>query len=60
MRFESFLTEHGLLEPEGRQGIVDRIDRLLESDLEKAEAEPFPDSANLLDGVFASSKDFEH
>jgi pyruvate dehydrogenase E1 component alpha subunit/2-oxoisovalerate dehydrogenase E1 component alpha subunit len=59
-RFESFLTDHGLLGLDEHQVMNDRIDRLLESDLEKAEAGSFPDSALLLDGVFAGSKDLEH
>ncbi len=59
-RFESFLTDHGLLGLDERQAMVDRIDRLLESDLEKAEAGSFPDSGALLDGVFANPKGLEH
>jgi len=59
-RYESLLTDHDLLGPDEHQAIVDRIDRLLESDLEKAEAVPFPDSGVLLDGVFASPKGLEH
>lgn len=59
-RFESFLTDHGLLGPDERQAMVDRIDRLLESDLEKAEAGSSPDSGLLLGRVFANPKGVEH
>jgi hypothetical protein len=58
-RFESFLTSHGLLEPGELPAMANRIDRLVETDLENAEAGSFPDSGDLLDGVFANPKDVE-
>jgi TPP-dependent pyruvate/acetoin dehydrogenase alpha subunit len=59
MRFESFLRDHGLMGPEEHRGIVDRVEHLLESDLEKAEAESLPDSNILLGGVFGDRKSAE-
>lgn len=45
--FESFLIERELLEPVERGLILDRIEKIIEAHLQKAETEPFPDPATV-------------
>jgi TPP-dependent pyruvate/acetoin dehydrogenase alpha subunit len=51
-QFETFLVDHGLIEPVERGLILERVQLLVDNRIELAEQEPFPDSEGLNEGVY--------
>ena len=51
-KFETFLVDHALLQPVERGLILERIEQLIEVDLEEAEASPLPQAELADSGVY--------
>jgi TPP-dependent pyruvate/acetoin dehydrogenase alpha subunit len=58
-RYRTWLREHVELTDEEEEHITSGVKRLLNEALEKAEASPMPDPAELLDGVYATPEDLD-
>jgi pyruvate dehydrogenase E1 component alpha subunit len=58
-RYRAWLRDHGTLDDELEEEIGAGVKRLLGEALERAEASPLPDPAQLLDGVFAEPEDLD-
>jgi TPP-dependent pyruvate/acetoin dehydrogenase alpha subunit len=53
-KFEAFLVDHALLQPVERGLILNRIEQLVRSELEDAEASPLPQEERSVNGVYAA------
>lgn len=51
-RYEDFLSANGLLQPEERERITERIEQVVGQDLHLADQEPFPGPGSLREGVY--------
>lgn len=56
-QFETFLVDHGLIEPVERGLILERVQLLVDNRIELVEQEPFPDSENMSEGVYRMEND---